>query len=94
MLTVRLRAATGYPLSDERVRETVVATANAIAEPTGVTVDSVHADGDSVAVALEADEIVSVGFLAELRRLTNNWYETKYGESLWGDPPDNEEPWL
>ena len=89
MLNVRLRAATGYPLAEERVRETVIATANAIAERTGVGIDSVNADGDSVLISIDADEIVAIGFLAELRRLTNNWYQAKFGESLWGEPPEN-----
>ena len=90
MTSLRLRAITGYPLANERVRETVVATANAIAERTGVSLGSVNADGDSVRVEIDAGEVVAVGFLAELRRLTNAWYEGKFGESLWGEPPSEE----
>ena len=92
MTAVRLRANTGYPLADERVRETVVATANAIAERTGIAIDSIDADGDSVVVEIRADQLAAVGFLAELRRLTNTWYERKYEQSLWGEPPEDE-PW-
>ena len=92
MTSLRLRAITGYPLADDRVRGTVIATANAIAERTGVAIGSVLADGDSVLVEIEGDQLAAVGFLAELRRLTNAWYEGKFGESLWGEPPSGEEP--
>jgi len=91
MTSLRLRAITGYPLSNERVRETVIATANAIAERTGVSLGTVNADGDSVLIEIDADELAAVGFLVELRRLTNAWYEGKFGESLWGDPPSEDE---
>ena len=37
--------------------------------------------------ALDAERIVGLGFLAELRRSTNTWYEQKYRDGpLWGTP--------
>lgn len=92
--TVRLRASRGRPLDDPRVRSTVEATARAILERTGVGLVGMESDGASVTVTLDTDKLAALGFLAELRRLTNAWYEGKYrAGSLWGDaerggPPD------
>lgn len=90
--TVRLRALRGRPLDDPKVRSTVEATARAILERTGVALTSIESDGASVTVSLAADRLAAMGFLAELRRLTNAWYEGKYhaGE-LWGTPAAREE---
>ena len=86
---VRLRALSGKPLADARVKSTVVATARAIAERTGVQVLDIEADDAAVTVTLGIDKLACVGFLAELRRLTNAWYAGKHhGVSLWGDEPD------
>jgi len=89
MSRVRLRALGGEPLTDERVRETVVATARAIAERTGVMIGEVRAEPGAITVTLGVDKIAAMGFLAELRRLTNAWYENRCGRSLWG----GEETW-
>ncbi|QOJ01270.1 MAG: hypothetical protein HRU70_12560 [Phycisphaeraceae bacterium] len=87
--TVRLRALSGAPLKDPKVRAMVVATAEAIAERTGVTLAGVHAEDHAVTVTLPLDKLACLGFLAELRRLTNAWYAGKHhGLSLWGDEPD------
>jgi hypothetical protein len=92
--TVRLTALEGEPLVDARVRATVLATASAIAERTGVELVSIDADGSSVTVTLGADRIAGLGFLAELRRLTNAWYEGKHhGGPLWGIKPDADGEW-
>jgi len=86
--TVRLSAHRGRPLDDPKVRSTVEATARAILERTGVPMVGMESDGASVTVTLGADKIAAMGFLAELRRLTNSWYEGKFkaGE-LWGHLP-------
>ncbi len=86
--TVRLSALRGRPLDDPKVRSTVEATARAILERTGVELVGLESDGASVTVTLGADKIAAMGFLAELRRLTNSWYEGKFkaGE-LWGHAP-------
>lgn len=92
--TVRLSATTGEPLNDERVRETVVAAAHAIAERTGVPLESVETDANSVTVKIGADKLAAMGFGAELRRATNTWHEGRFGATLWGKPErDDGEAW-
>ncbi len=94
--TVRLRALDGRPLDDPVVRDTVIATAHAIAERTGIEVVSVDSEGDAVVATLAADQLAALGFLAELRRLTESWYARKFGgDPLWGrgtEPGWNEFP--
>lgn len=85
---VTLRALVGEPLRDDLVRRMVVATAQAIAERTGVVVREVDTMPDRVIVTLDADRLAAVGFAAELRTLTTNWYQHKTGaEHLWGPTP-------
>jgi hypothetical protein len=44
-----------------------------------------------VAGRLRADEVAALGFAAELRRLTNAWYERRYRDGpLWGTPAPGE----
>lgn len=82
---VRLRALQGTPLSDERVRGTVIAAAESLAERTGVKVVELHTDDASVTAVLDADRITAIGFAAELRRVTSTWYAARYaGGELWG----------
>lgn len=86
--TVTLRAHLGEPLRDEPTRGMVVATARAIAERTGVGIREIDTTPDSVVVTLEADHLAAVGFAAELRTLTTNWYRHKFGvDQLWGQTP-------
>jgi hypothetical protein len=85
---VRLRALTGAPLRDARVRETVVSSAHAIAERTGVTLAAIDADDEGVTVTLPLDKIAAMGFLAELRRVTEQWHVKRTGRTLWGEPPE------
>ena len=85
---ITLRALAGRPLQDQRVRETVIATAKAIAERQGVELLEVSAEPTSITVTLGASRVVAMGFAAELRRLTTTWYTKKFGAaSLWGEPP-------
>ena len=90
---VTLRALEGAPLKDRRIREMVIATARAIAERQGITVMDMRADADRITVKLKTGRIESIGFAAELRRLTTKWYTQKYGEAtLWGEAqPDDED---
>lgn len=102
----RLRALDGEPLADPVVARTVLATARAIAERTGVDLRSIEHDARTVTVALAAGPLETVAFLAELRRLTNAWHAGRTGRdplrpSLWGDAPETDsgqtfdlgEPW-
>lgn len=89
--TVRLRALDGAPLSDAKVRATVIAAAESIAERTGVRLASITSDDQSVTVTIEVDKLSALGFLAELRRSTDHWYAAKHGgASLWGRAPEEQ----
>ena len=93
--TVSLRATIGAPLDDEDIRRMVVATAQAIAERTGVPILELTTEGDRITVTLHTSRLGAVGFAAELRRLTQTWYARKFGGELWGPDPDPqaEESW-
>lgn len=81
-------------MDDPVVRDTVVATAHAIAERTGVALRALATDADSITVTLEIDKLAAIGFMAELRRLTNAWYEKKFREGpLWGTAPESNNDW-
>ncbi len=84
--TVTLKAERPGAFEDPRVRDTVIATANAIAERTGLKLVEVALDASGVSATLEAPEVVAVGFGAELRRLTNAWHRAKFGSALWPEP--------
>ena len=75
--SITLRAQFGDPLADEGVRNTVIASANAIGERIGVPILEISATGDSVTAALSADRLVAIGFAAELRRVTNAWFRSR-----------------
>lgn len=94
--TVTLRALSGAPLADDAVRRVVIATAEAIAERTGVPLLACDAADDALTVRLEASRLAAIGFAAELRRLTDAWSERKRGERIWGEPGtgDDDGPWL
>ncbi len=78
-----LRASSGAPLGDERARETVIATARAIAERTGVRLVDLDTADDRVTITLATHRLGALGFLAELRRLTNAWSRARAGADLW-----------
>lgn len=95
--TATLRA-DGSPLADAKVRGAVVAAAHSLAERTGVRIVRLEADVSGLQVVLEGQEIVAVGFAAELRRVTNAWWAAHHpGEALWPehdmDEPGREERW-
>jgi hypothetical protein len=91
---ISLRALEGEPLADERIKAMVIATAHAIAERQGLTLLHVETQSDRITVVLNAGRIEAIGFAAELRRLTTNWYTSKYGEpTLWGQPLEEGEEW-
>jgi len=84
---VTLRAVSGEPLTDRSTRDTVVASARALAERTGIVLDDLRTTRDSIEVSILADRLTGIGFAAELRRSTNAWYEAKYHDGpLWGSP--------
>ena len=83
---VTLHALEGTPLQHETIREMVIATARAIAERQGVNLIKIEAVDASITVQVEGEEIIAIGLVAELRRLTTSWYNHKFGiNSLWGE---------
>lgn len=83
--TVRLRAVSGTPLDEPSVREMVESSARGLAERMGVAIFGVVLDNESITIELGVDKLAGLGFMAELRRATNAWYEGKYRDGpLWG----------
>jgi D-glycero-D-manno-heptose 1,7-bisphosphate phosphatase len=83
-VTVRLRATAGHPLAVADTRETVESAARAIAERTGIGLLAVRADDTSVTATLATHRLAAMGFLSELRNVTNRWYKAKHpGRVLW-----------
>lgn len=79
-------------LSNPTVHDMVIASAEAIAERTGVELLSIEIDGDAVNAIVLGDKLVAMGLAAELRRLTGAWY-TRHnpGRHLWIEPdPDRD----
>jgi hypothetical protein len=89
--SLRLRALHGSPLRDLRVRSTVEAATWALAERHGMTLDQVLLDDDALTITLQADRLAAVGFLAELRRSTDQWNVKRAGVPLWGEHPDTQD---
>ncbi len=88
---MRLHAAADAALADSTVHDTVVASAEGIAERTGVRLVSIEVDGGGVTALVEGDRFMAIGFAAELRRLTGSWYARHHpGEHLWVDPPQGD----
>lgn len=84
---LRLTALHGTPLDDAGVRRNVEAAARAIGEREGIEVRGLEVAPDSIAITIDADRLTGLGFAAELRRVTNQWYEQKYRDGpLWGTP--------
>lgn len=92
--TAKITSHAGPTLRDSRVRSTVQSTAHAIAERIGVEILHVGMTDESIEVTLGCDEVAALGFAAELRRLTEAWHQSKYHDTLWGEPPVEEgEEW-
>lgn len=89
LTNVTLRALEGEPLADESIREMVIAAAHGLAERHGIDVVTIDTEPDRISVTLRAGRVTAVGFAAELRRNTTQWYAKKFGvETLWGEPRD------
>lgn len=89
---VRLSAAVRGALEDSAVHDTVVSSAEAIAERTGVVLVSIEVDASGVTAVVEGDRLAAFGLAAELRRLTGAWYARRFGgERLWVEPHEPEE---
>lgn len=83
----RLSALAGEPLKDGPTRAMVESSARALAEREGLTLTHLELGPAHVAGRLNAEDVVALGFAAELRRVTNAWYERRYRDGpLWGTP--------
>ena len=89
---VRLAFAEEADLEDERLRETVLAAANGIAERTGVAFHRVAIDDRWLEIAIEGPPILAIGLAAELRRTTDRWHLDRRGVHLWVAPDPDEDP--
>ena len=83
---VRLSSTLGAPLSDESVRGIVRASAEAIGERTGVTVRIQALDDQSIELEIDGSLLEATALAAELRRLTDDWHQEKFGCALWSIP--------
>lgn len=91
--TLRLRALSGTPLDNRMIRDTVIAAAKGLAERSGIELAAVTADDRVLTIELGLDRIAAIGFVSELRRSTNAWYENKFHDGpLWGTPPPGADP--
>ena len=90
---VRLVFGPDADLEDERLRETIVAAAEAIAERTGVRLVDCRVSGGRLELAVEGSSMLAVGLAAELRRTTDRWYLDREGTHLWVAPEEDGEDW-
>jgi len=81
--TVWLASSTGEPLADRAVRVIIESSARGIAERTGVEIIDLCTDERSVSATLATHRLAALGFMAELRRVTNAWHRSKRGGELW-----------
>lgn len=68
------------------MRSIVVSTAEAIGERTGVRVDVLDIEPDSIELAVDGSQLAATALAAELRRITDQWHQDRHGGRLWGDP--------
>ena len=80
---VRLTSMLGAPLSDDSVRGIVRSSAEAIGERTGVTVRITAVDERSSELEIDGSQLEATALAAELRRVTDDWHQEKFGCALW-----------
>lgn len=81
---ITLHAAPEADLREPRLRSTVRAMAESLAERTGVRLAALDWNTHSLTATVEGGEIVALGFAAELRRSTEGWWRTHGGSGpLW-----------
>ena len=80
---VRLSSLLGAPLSDESVRGIVRSSAEAIGERTGVRVGIRALDDQSIELEVDGSQLEATALAAELRRVTDDWHQEKFGCALW-----------
>jgi len=89
--TLRVDPARESPLRDASIRETIMASARALAERIGVRIERIEVDERGLRAVLDAGRLVALGFAAELRRSTEVWHAHKHGGTLWIGPDREDE---
>ena len=89
---VRLTCSSEADLEDSRLRDTIVAVANGIAERTGVDLVELEVTAHGLELAVRGASIVALGLAAELRRTTDRWHLDRFGTHLWITPEDADDP--
>ena len=77
-----------HPLGDAKIRRTVEAAANAIAERTGIKLLELDTTDTSITATLATHKLAAIAFMAELRRTTNRWHRAHTGKDLWPSADD------
>jgi len=72
-----------HPLADEKIRRTVEAVANSIAERTGVKLLELDTSDTEIRATLATHKLAALAFMAQLRRDTNRWHRSHTGKDLW-----------
>ena len=81
---ITLHASPEVDLRESRLRATVCAMAESLAERTGVRLAGLDWNTHSITATVEGGEIVALGFAAELRRSTDRWWRAHGGSGpLW-----------
>ena len=81
---ITLHASPEVDLRESRLRATVSAMAESLAERTGVHLAGLDWNTHSITATVEGGEIVALGFAAELRRSTDRWWRAHGGSGpLW-----------
>jgi D-glycero-D-manno-heptose 1,7-bisphosphate phosphatase len=81
---ITLHASPEVDLRESRLRATVCAMAESLAERTGVHLAGLDWNTHSITATVEGGEIVALGFAAELRRSTDRWWRAHGGSGpLW-----------
>ena len=88
---VRLTCSSEADLEDSRLRDTIVAVANGIAERTGVDLVELEVTPHGLELAVRGASIVALGLAAELRRTTDRWHLDRCGTHLWISPEDEDD---
>jgi D-glycero-D-manno-heptose 1,7-bisphosphate phosphatase len=88
---VALRAREAWLLDDEGTARIVRASAESIAERTGVELHGLAIEAGRAVATLGTHRLGALGFAAELRRVTDLWHEGKRDMPLWIDESDAED---
>jgi D-glycero-D-manno-heptose 1,7-bisphosphate phosphatase len=84
--TISMRADDPNLLNE--LAETVLATARGIAERHGTRLIDLSIENGHLEARLATGRMAALGFMAEVRRTTNDWAQANRGRPIWPDQPD------